>query len=305
MQRRVLLAGLAVSLLWLVAPGIADAAAPKPDASVNALVIGISYGRAPANFHLDNTVSDASIVADFLRSASGRRVSFVRDPNVQELRNSLNQYLNGLRKTDIAFIYYAGHGVQINGANYILSDDASALIPIAQVVVQARQRARMVLLFLDACRNNPFAKQNIASAAGRSIQLISSDVSDAAIDTRSVGQAKITAIPLDSAALRSTQGLAQFELQGRGVKVIFATDPGNVAYDGIGSSGNSPFTRSLVKALSEPKSLDEVLADVTKEVVTVTHGQQTPWVQGSLEETVFISGKPSRFDTGVRTISIP
>jgi hypothetical protein len=48
-----------------------------------------------------------------------------------------------------------------------------------------------------------------------------------------------------------------------------------------------------------------VLADVTKEVVTVTHGQQTPWVQGSLEETVFISGKPSRFDTGVRTISIP
>jgi len=305
MLRRHFLAGVAVVALNLMVGHAANAAAPKPDQSVNALVIGISYGRAPANFHLDNTVSDATIVADFLRSVPGRRVSFVRDPNVQELRSSVNHYLNGLKKTDIAFIYYAGHGVQINGANYILSDDASALIAIAEVVVQARQRARMVLLFLDACRNNPFARQNIATTAGRSIQLFSSDTAGADLDTRAVGQAKITAIPLDSAALRSTKGLAQFQLQGRGVKVIFATDPGNVAYDGVGSSGNSPFTRSLVKALSQPKALDEVLADVTKDVVALTHGEQTPWVQGSLEETVFISGKPSRFDTGVRTISIP
>jgi uncharacterized caspase-like protein len=304
MRRREFLAGVAVAAFHLmVAP--ASAAAPKPDPSVNALVIGISYSRAPANFRLDNTVADATVVADFLRSAPGRRVSFVRNPNVQELRNSVNNYLNGLRKTDIAFIYYAGHGVQINGANYILSDDASALIAIAEVVVQARQRARMVLLFLDACRNNPFARQNIATATGRSIQLFSSEGVGADLDTRAVGQAKITAIPLDSASLRSTKGLAQFQLQGRGVKVIFATDPGNVAYDGVGSSGNSPFTRSLVKALSQPKALDEVLADVTKDVVALTHGEQTPWVQGSLEETVFISGKPSRFDTGVRAIPIP
>jgi uncharacterized caspase-like protein len=116
---------------------------------------------------------------------------------------------------------------------------------------------------------------------------------------------KINAIPLDSFALRSSHGLAQLELQGRGVKVVFATDPANVAMDGVGSATNSPFTKSLVKALAQRKSLDEALADVTKEVVAQTRGEQTPWVQGSLEETVFISGRPSRYNTGERSISIP
>ena len=306
MNRHIFLTA-AMAALIAVPSFSARAADPaKPDQSINAMVIGISYGRAPQQFHLGNTLSDASLVASFLQAEPGRRVQFVKDPDVQELRSSVNQYLNRLQSNDIAFIYYAGHGVQMNGSNYIVSDDAAALIPIADIVVQARKRARLVLLFLDACRNNPFARQTIASTAGRSIALVNASTIESPGDLSDLTRgAKINAIPLDSNALRASQGLAQFELQGRGVKVIFATDPGNVALDGVGSATNSPFTRSLVKALAQRKSLDEVLADVTKDVVAQTHGAQTPWVQGSLEETVFISGRPSRFNTGERSISIP
>lgn len=306
MKRRTFLAG-SVSFS-LVANGAPIAAKQKHIASgalLNALVIGISYTRAEQRFYLRNTLSDAKAIFSFLAQSPERKVVLLENSDVQELRSAVDRYLDGLSSNDVALIYYAGHAVQVGGVNYILSDDATALVPIADIVIAARKRAKMVLLFLDACRNNPFAEETKGEPASRSIQLASATQSDVGSKEPGLASGTITAISLDSPALVSANGLAQFRLQGRGVKVVFATDPGNVALDRLGASTNSPFTLALVKQLGERKSLDEVLADVTKEVVERTKGAQTPWAQGSLEETIFISGKPTRYNTGDDQMPLP
>jgi uncharacterized caspase-like protein len=276
-------------------------------APINALVIGASYNDAPPSFHLANAVSDAAIMADFLKADPQRKVMLVTDPDRDGLTGALTAYLDSLGAGDVALIYFAGHGVQVEGLNYIVSGDGESLIPIGDIVLRAREKAKLVLLFLDACRNNPFSLHKGPQIAGaRSIEvdrlqsrgLKRTGAAETPGDT-------LKAISLDSPELLASNGLAQFRLQGRGIKVIFSTDPGNVALDAVARSSNSPFTLSLVKALAQRKSLDEALADVTRDVVAETGGKQTPWVQGSLEEPVFVSGRPARYDNGDVVMPMP
>lgn len=275
---------------------------------INAFVVGLSYAGAPEGFRLHTTLADASEMATFLKSAPQRKVMFVENPDINAFEAALQTYFDGLQKSDTALIYYAGHGIQIDGTNYMVSGDGGALIPVGDIVAEARKRAKVVLLFLDACRDNPFVAQKaVGGGTTRSISV-------SALGTRGLqrmseaekkGGGGINSIPLSQPNLTSTNGLAQFRLQGRGVKIIFSTDPGNVALDAVGSSSHSPFAKSLVKSLTQAKSLDEVLADVTRDVVQDTGGRQTPWVQGSLEESIFISGKPKRYDNRDVVMPLP
>lgn len=310
-RRQLLLSSLATILPLASAAGLflpSTARAAKSDkAPINALVIGASYATAPAQFHLANAVPDAELVARFLQQDPARKIILAKDPDRAVLADLLTGYLDGLQSSDIAFIYFAGHGVQVDGANYIVSGDGFSLIPIGDIVLRARQRAKLVLLFLDACRNNPFALNQTPHVAGARAIDVQRLQSRGLKRTGTAGQPDdgLQSLPLDSPGLLASNGLAQFRLQGRGIKVVFSTDPGNVAMDAAKNSGNSPFTLSLVKALAQPKSLDDALADVTKSVVLETGGGQTPWVQGSLEEAIFISGRPPRYNSGDVIMPMP
>ena len=159
--------------------------------------------------------------------------------------------------------YYAGHGLQVGGENYIVPIDAKLeqeldlafqALPLAQVTSAIERQDRTAILILDACRDNPFVPR-ISRTLSRS---------------RSTGQ-----------------GLAGIS-PGLGTLVVFATDPGKVAFDGQGA--NSPFTTSLARHMETPGlEIRQVMTRVRLDVLQATDGAQRPWDNSSLLSDVYLA----------------
>jgi uncharacterized caspase-like protein len=183
-----------------------------------ALVIGNSaYKNVP---RLTNPVNDASLVADTFKNAGFDAVTTRFDLTVSEMRKALREFGASTREADIAVIYYAGHGIELDGNNYLiptdaaLETDADALdetLPLDRVLFAVEPAKHLRLLILDACRDNPFAKTMKRSIA-----------------TRTVGR-----------------GLARVEPTSPNTLIAFAAKAGSTASDGDGRG--SPFTMALVK----------------------------------------------------------
>ena len=215
------------------APAAAEIAAPAPapqtlptsapivlpaDERV-ALVIGNS--RYDDAVYLENTANDARAMADVLR-ALGFTVLAGMDLDTRETEAVLRRFSRMLEDADIGLFFYAGHGMQVHGANYIVPVDAQLkresdllfeAVELNSVLRLLEERPRTSLVFLDACRDNPFVR-NLARSMGA------------------------------SRAVNVGSGLAQTQA-GIGTLIAYATQPNNVAFDGI-ESPNSPFTRALV-----------------------------------------------------------
>jgi hypothetical protein len=221
---------------------------PQPNAprrTAHALVIG--NGAYPGSGRLDNPVNDANAISQKLRSM-GFTVTTVTDANRQRLVQSMSQFRRTAASADISLLYYAGHGVQIFGTNYILPTDVDQTDP-AQVTIQGVSLNSVVenflpgktkLVFLDACRDNPLQR--------------SSD--------RSV-----------------SKGLAPISVA-EGTLISYATKDGQTAADGAGK--NSPFTQALLEHLNDPQDIAVVLRKVRERVMKITGGKQQPWEYGSL-----------------------
>jgi uncharacterized caspase-like protein len=229
--------------------------------------------------HLKNPSNDAAaLAAAFARL--GYQVLHGKDLTQEALAAQTRSFFERLKGVDVAVFYYAGHGLQIDGRNFVVPVDfdpnrkghlTDQLAPLDSIVEGMSKRARQSLVFLDACRDNPFAadlKSKLAS--GRSVSF------DAAHGVQSVGS-----------------GLA--EIKGRVRTLIaFATQPGNVAADGAGL--NSPFTAGLLKSLEEPGlEVRELLTKVRVNVVEETAGAQIPWDHSSLLANFYIKKRPRRF----------
>ncbi|MGE3832402.1 MAG: caspase domain-containing protein, partial [Parvibaculaceae bacterium] len=177
----------------------------------------------------------------------------------RDLETKIGEFSDALDGADAALFFYAGHGLQVDGHNFIVPVDARLdmpaklkleAVPMDDILDIMEQQAKTSIVFLDACRNNPFA---------RSLQLKAT--------TRS-------AVVAD--------GLAQFST-GRGSFIAFSTSPGAVAMDGTGR--NSPFTSALLKHLDAPgESINDVMIAVRRDVIKDTKDFQRPWEQGSLTE---------------------
>ncbi|WP_208987239.1 caspase family protein [Roseibium marinum] len=215
-----------------------------------ALVIGNgAYSNVTA---LDNPVNDAALMAQSLRQV-GFDVTLITEATQDQLIRAISDFGRKLREAGddaTGLFYYAGHGVQSFGSNYLLPvdielRDAADLslvgVPANAVLRQmfsARNQTNIVIL--DACRNNPFATIP--------------DLSD--------------------------NGLAEMKAP-TGTFLAYSTAPGEIAVDGGGS--NSPFTEALARRLSTPGVPIEVLfKDVRVEVLEATDGNQTPWDTSSL-----------------------
>ncbi|MBN8182529.1 caspase family protein [Roseibium aggregatum] len=225
-----------------------------------ALVIGNSGYANVAE--LKNPYNDAKGMSDKLTDL-GFDVVTGLDLSLRDMRQTVREFIKKLDNADLALFFYAGHGIQVNGENYLVPVDAELsthldldfeALPANLVLNAMEQSTKVNLVFLDACRNNPFT-ENLARSMG----------------TRS------------SAVGR---GLAKVG-SGVGSLVSFATQPGNVALDGDGE--NSPFTTALIKHLGTPgQDITRDLVMVRRDVLEATKGQQVPWDNSSLTGEVIL-----------------
>ncbi|WP_346911511.1 caspase family protein [uncultured Roseibium sp.] len=236
-----------------------------------ALVIGNSeYANTVV---LPNPVNDATAMATKLRNL-GFDVVAGYDLDLRNMRKTVGQFARSAKGADIALLFYAGHGMQIGGQNYLVPVDASLqdetdldfeTMPMDFILRQMTNDVKVQLVFLDACRDNPLAR----SLARRMSPSRSATVG---------------------------QGLAEIKLietGGSGSVIAFSTSPGDVALDGDGQ--NSPFTTALLKHIDEPNaSIQTVMTRVTGDVYSETERRQRPWVNASLIGEVFLNKTASQ-----------
>jgi Caspase domain len=225
-----------------------------------ALVIGNSaYEHAAVLANPNNDATDISASLERL----GYDVITASDLKKADLENAIRTFSRRLEGADLGLFFYAGHGLQVAGTNYLVPVDAklatSDSLDFELIRLEVVQRimengSKTNIIFLDACRNNPLAR-NLARALG----------------TRSSG---------------IRQGLAPAEA-GAGTLISFSTQPGNVALDGSGR--NSPFTSALLLQLHENNNhLSRLLVDVRRSVMSATSNQQIPWEHSALTSLVYL-----------------
>ena len=262
-------------------------ATPQPP-RIKALVLSQSY-RASPGLTLANTTRDAALMARSFRQLRFDAVTVHSDGSAALTMAYLAAYLRTIDANTVALLYVAGHGVEIGGENLLLLEGGASFLSLQALVQLLQQRAGVTILFLDACRNNPFG--NVAAAvAGRSVVR--------AIWLEQEEEVRIQTVRMDElrAAPNETLGrLRAFSLQGSGIKIVFSTDPANVALDGARpSSRNSPFAEALARHIRQPASLDDIIALTTGDVIRATRRVQSPWSQGSIDRPIFLSGQRRR-----------
>jgi uncharacterized caspase-like protein len=221
-----------------------------------ALVIGNSaYAHAGV---LANPANDARAIAAALQD-QGFEVLVGLDLDKRAFDGKVRDFSRVLGGADVGVFFYAGHALQVLGRNYLVPIDGELKgerdidfetvgVDFVLRQMELEREGKTNIVFLDACRDNPLAR-NLARSMG----------------TRSTSVGR---------------GLAQVQA-GVGTFIAYSTQPGNVALDGAGS--NSPFTAALTKAIAAPgRNLTAVMIDVRKEVLDVTGGKQVPWDHSAL-----------------------
>jgi hypothetical protein len=218
---------------------------------------------------LPNPPIDAKAMASALRNVGFEVVegtNLTRDKMTEKLLD----FGKKAQGADVAVFFYAGHGIAISGTNYLLPVDADiksemdvklgAAINIDLTLDQTMSDAKVKLVFLDACRDNPFAAKIKSNSATRSVSV--------------------------------QTGLAEMK-SGEGTLIAFATGPGQTALDGQEGT-NSPFTRALLANLTEPGvEIQQAMTKVRAQVNEETHKGQLPWGHTNLIGSVYLNGAPA------------
>ncbi|MDP1864763.1 MAG: caspase family protein [Bradyrhizobium sp.] len=219
-----------------------------------ALVLGNAAYQNVAK--LPNPVNDGAVIAATLRNAGFDVVDSRQDLPAAETRRTLRDFADRARDADIAVVYYAGHGIEVDGANYLIPVDAKLerdtdvydeALSLDRVLLAIEPAKKLRLVILDACRDNPFSKNMKRTVASRAIG----------------------------------QGLAKVEPNSPNMLIAYSAKAGSTAADGDGK--NSPFTVALSKHLTTP-GLDvrRAFGFVRDEVLKTTSNRQEPFVYGSL-----------------------
>ena len=237
-----------------------------------ALVIGESrYVNLP---RLMNPEKDARSIAETLQKM-GYDTQLLLDASEDGIRKEIRKFASQSGKADVAVVFYAGHGAQLNGSNYLLPIDMDVPNTEADIQFAGLKVDDLInsigsntkIVFLDARRDNPALFKNLVKGRGGS----------------PVGLAPASASNFTQAKL------------GGGIFIAYATDAGAVADDGHGE--HSPFTQALLTNMQKPISIDDMFSLVTKEVRLVTKNMQRPFKYASLENIICLtpacSGTPA------------
>jgi uncharacterized caspase-like protein len=219
-----------------------------------ALVIGNSaYQKVP---RLTNPASDAAALAAMFKAAQFESVESKFDLSATELRKTLREFAGKSRDADIAVVYYAGHGIELDGNNFLVPVDAALetdgdvldeTVSLERVLFAVEPAKQLRLVILDACRDNPFVNRMRRTVASRGIW----------------------------------RGLAKVEPVTPNTLIAFAAKAGSTAADG--DFKNSPFATALVEYLPRPGlDIRRALGFVRDDVLKSTGNKQEPYVYGSL-----------------------
>ena len=236
-----------------------------------ALVVGNGrYVSSP----LKNPVNDAQAMAATLRSF-GFEVVIRENASYKDMRRAIIEFGNRLRDSGVGVFYYAGHGLQVNGHNYMVPVDA-VIQGDSEVAVEAvdvdyvlsrmeTARNRLNIVILDACRDDPYSRSFRSPA----------------------------------------QGLASIDAP-IGTLIAYATAPGKVAKDADGEGPNGLYTSELLKAMKVPGlKIEDVFKQVRKAVSQKTKGQQVPWEASSLTGDFSFTVPPGGPSTASRALVTP
>ena len=241
-------------------------------AEVRALILSADYvAAADPEMRLENPVVDGRAIARALRKAGVDDLSLAEEAVAERWQSEFQAFVSKLSPDDIALVYYAGHGFQIGGQNYLVTADGDTLIALDEVMKTLTAKAKGTIMVVDACRENPLtatpSELEVRSVTSRSMQTI-----------------RMTEIE------RKSKGLAQLgDLRGLSAIVLFSTEPGNVALDGDAGEG-SPFAKYAARELARRQSLDSAFRRIAVAVNKETRGQQSPWRQGDLPFDVYLAG---------------
>jgi hypothetical protein len=219
-----------------------------------ALVVGNSNYKNAAV--LPNPGNDATAIAATLRNAGFDVVDSRLDLTASEMRRALRDFADEARDSDVALIYYAGHGIEIDGTNYLIPTDATLqrdtdvydeAFSLDRILLTTEPARQLRLVIVDACRNNPFAETMKRTVTSRNV----------------------------------SRGLARIEPTSTNTLVAFAAKAGLTALDG--ASRNSPYAMALIKHIATP-GLDvrRAFGYVRDDVLQATGHRQEPYVYGSL-----------------------
>jgi uncharacterized caspase-like protein len=233
-----------------------------------ALVIGNStYRNVPT---LPNPANDGADIAAAL-TRLGFAVTLVTNASFDQMRRGLIAFGRDAAGADMAAVFFAGHGMEISGENWLIpvdaelkkdTDAANEAVSLRSVILQVSNTTSLGLVVLDACRNNPFVAKMSRSLALRAV----------------IGG-----------------GLGRIEPVGN-VLVAYAARDGTTALDGDGR--NSPFTAALLHNIETPGvEVTFMLRNVRDDVMEVTRNEQQPFVYGSLSrKAIYLAGQPSSAD---------
>ncbi|TIM26282.1 MAG: hypothetical protein E5Y63_30260 [Mesorhizobium sp.] len=232
--------------------------APLSAAEGKRLALVVGNSSYTATTPLANAAADARAFAAFLKE-NGFEVDSLINVDRAGFARGLSTFSKKIGPADTALFYFAGHGMQLKGENFLLGLDAELLsefdvdaeaIALNSITGIMERKASLSLLFVDACRNNPIADRLNASVEGV---------------TR-------------GAALK---GLAPVSSTGSGTMIAFSASPGQVAYDGVGE--NSPFTTALVEHLSSPSlEVGTAFKRVIRDVRIKTNNLQSPQIVSNI-----------------------
>ncbi|WP_050403376.1 caspase family protein [Bradyrhizobium embrapense] len=260
MNRRAFVSGLAIAAALA---GLAPVPAAADGRRV-ALVIGNgAYRSVPA---LSNPPNDAGDIAAALKRL-GFAVTLITNGSFDEMRRGLIAFGRNAAGADMAAVYFAGHGMEINGDNWLIpvdaelkrdTDAANEAISLQSVMLQVSSTGSLGLVILDACRNNPFAAKMSRSLATRAA---------------------------------ASNGLGRIEPVGN-VLVAYAARDGTTALDGDGR--NSPFAAALLRNIESPGvEVTFMFRNVRDDVMEATRNEQQPFVYGSLSrKAIYLAGAP-------------
>ena len=266
----------AASLVVALAADVGQAAAPHPLKGV-ALVIGeTDYVRLPTLANPDKDARDIDHMLDDL----GFEVTRALDVRTEQLRDKIDSFLEDAKGADVALVYYAGHGIEAGGEDYIMGIDAdiddaqsasATLVPFDDVLSRLQKTVPITIVLLDACRTNPFTGQQTLQLADISAPL-------------PIGTAGLEAVrgPTPAAAAKGKPDPSSL-----GVVVGFSASPGQSALDGPAGQ-NSPYASALLQHLSAGGySFGDIMTMVTNEVYVDTGARQLPWTNSSLTKVLY------------------
>jgi uncharacterized caspase-like protein len=256
-----------LAVVLMPASGMAQEAKPLKGV---ALVVGEqTYETLPA---LPTPERDARAIGELLTKL-GMTTDIATNSKAQDLRRSVDSFIDKAQSADVALLYYSGHAIEAGGTDYLLPTDTDLnafeaadqnLVSLQALLARLQQKTKTIILIVDASRANPFPKYAVvkpkADAAGE---------------------------PISSSGLVAPEGGAP------GTLIAFAAEPRQLAIEGS-AQGNSPYAAALLEHLgaSRDHEFGEVMDVVTEEVYLSTGTRQRPWTSAGLKQVLNFGGKP-------------